>query len=248
VVSTQAEADDLRRAYHVPPERFAVIAPGVDLVTFGPRSKAIARLMVGHLGRRLFLFVGRLEPLKGVDVILRAFALLTADGSYPDARLLVLGEDGGAAGCSEMARLQAMAQELGICDRVEFVGSVPQDRLPAYYAAADACLMPSYSESFGLVGLEAQACGTAVVASNVAGLASIVRDGVTGFLVDGHEPAAYADRLRLLLEEPALAHRMGWRGSRMARGFSWERTADSLLERFAALTPQVGVQAALRQE
>jgi D-inositol-3-phosphate glycosyltransferase len=248
VVSTQAEADDVRRAYRVPPERFAVIAPGVDLDTFRPRSKAIARLLVGHPRRRLFVFVGRLEPLKGADVILRALALLTAGGSYPDARLLVLGEDGGAAGCSEMARLQAIAKELGMGDRVEFVGSVAQERLPAYYAAADACLMPSYSESFGLVALEAQACGTAVVASNVAGLASIVRDGATGFLVDGHEPAAYADRLRLLLEEPGLAQSMGWRGGRMAMGFSWERTADRLLERFAALAPQVGVQAALRQE
>jgi D-inositol-3-phosphate glycosyltransferase len=233
VVSTAAEGEELRRAYHVPPDRLSVVAPGVDLATFQPLPKAAARAAIGHAGHRLFVFAGRLEPLKGVDVLLRAFARLTEGGQHPEARVLVLGADSGSGG--EQARLRRMADDLRIGDRVEFLGSVPQRVLPCYYAAADACLMPSYSESFGLVGLEAQACGTALIASNVAGLATIVRDGVTGFLVDGHDPAAYAERMRRLLETPCLAERLGERGTRLARAFSWDRTADTLLDRFSRL-------------
>jgi D-inositol-3-phosphate glycosyltransferase len=234
VVSTEAEAEDLRRAYRVPPSGLHVVAPGVDLETFRPLPKDLARLLVGHPDHRLFVFAGRLEPLKGVDVILRALALLTAGGRHADARLVVLGNDAGA-GSGERDRLRRLAAELGIAGSVEFPGSVPQHRLANYYAAAEACLMPSYSESFGLVGLEAQACGTAVIASNVAGLASVVRDGVTGFLVDEHDPAAYAERMCRVLETPRLAEELGKRGSRLAQGFSWDRTADRLLERFSTL-------------
>lgn len=232
VVSTEAEADALCGAYHVPRDRLAVVAPGVDLDVFRAESKEEARLRLGHADHRLFIFVGRLEPLKGVDVILRAFARLTADGQHPAARLLVLGEDSGAGEC---ARLQGLVSKLGLSQRVEFRGSIPQCRLPTYYAAAEACLIPSYSESFGLVGLEAQACGTAVIASNVAGLASIVRDGVTGFLIDGPDPAAYAEKMRVILEEPGLGDRLGRRGQRRAQGFSWERTVDQLLAHFNVL-------------
>lgn len=233
VVSTEAEAEALRCAYHVPRDRLVVVTPGVDLDVFRAQSKQQARLLLGHGDHRLFVFAGRLEPLKGVDVILRAFARLTSDGEYPSARLLVLGEDSGAGEC---ARLKRLVSNLGLTERVEFRGSIPQSRLPTYYAAAEACLIPSYSESFGLVGLEAQACGTAVIASNAAGLASIVRDGVTGFLVDGPDPAAYAERMRRILEEPGLGERLGWRGQRRAQGFSWGRTADQLLAQFAGLT------------
>jgi len=254
VVSTAAEGEDLRRAYHVPPDRVAVVAPGVDLDTFLAQPKELARRLVGHPGERLFVFVGRLEPLKGVDVILHALALLTAGGRHPKVRLLVLGADSGSGAGGEQARLRRLAAELGLTDRVEFLGSVPQHQLASYYAAAEACLMPSYSESFGLVGLEAQACGTAVIASNVAGLASVVRDGVTGFLVDGHDPADYAERMCRVLETAHLADELGWRGSRLARAFSWERTVDALLDRFselrsgAGVSAQLGVQATLRHE
>lgn len=233
VVSTESEGDALRRAYHVRPERLALVPPGVDLDVFRPQSKELVRLLLGYPGdHRLFVFVGRLEPLKGVDVILRAFSLLIAGGQHPSARLLVLGDDSGAGECE---RLRVLARELRIEERVGFCGSIAQNRLPNYYAAAEACLIPSYSESFGLVGLEAQACGTAVIASNVEGLASIVREGVTGFLVDGPDSAAYAERMRRILEEPGLGELMGWRGHRRARAFSWERTADGLLARFGEL-------------
>src|SRR5207302_1116635 len=173
--------------------------------------------LAGHPDGRLFVFVGRLEPLKGADVALRAFGLLTAGGAHPEARLLVLGEDSGADGGGERERLRRLTEDLGLSGRVEFWGSVAQDRLPAYYSAGEACLVPSYTESFGLVGLEAQACGTAVIASNLPGLASVVRDGVTGFLVDGHDPAAYSDRMRRVLEEPGLAERLGRNGRRRAQ-------------------------------
>jgi len=250
VVSTEAEGLDLRRAYGVAPERVFVLTPGCDLDAFEPGERAEARRLVGHPGERLFLFVGRLERLKGVDVILRALSLVTAGGRHPEARLLVLGEDSGTGGESERKRLMSLTFELGLSGQVEFLGPVPQSRLPVYYAGADACLMPSYSESFGLVGLEAQACGTAVVASHQVGLASVVRDGVTGFLVDGPDPAAYADRMLRLLEEPGLSERMGERAARLARGLSWQRSADRLLRRVDDLLEagprrggQLGVQA-----
>lgn len=235
VASTEAEADELRCAYHVCPSRLAVVPPGVDPDVFQPQAKERARQLIGHAGHRVFVFVGRLEPLKGVDVLLRALALLTAGDRHPEVRLLVLGEDSGAGDGAERERLQRLAAELGLGDRVEFLGSVAQNRLPAYYAAADACLMPSYSESFGLAGLEAQACGTAVVASSAAGLASVVRDGVTGFLVDGPDAAAYALRMGRLLDEPGLSERMARCGRRLAQRFSWDGTADLLLERFQPL-------------
>src|SRR5438309_769457 len=158
VVSTEAEGLDLRRAFGVPPDRIFVLTPGCDLDAFRPMDRCEARAVVGHPGEKLFLFVGRLERLKGVDLILRALSLVTAGGRHPDVRLLVLGEDSRSSGESERKRLMSLAGELGLAGQVEFCGSVPQARLPVYYASAEACLMPSSSESFGLGGLEAQAC------------------------------------------------------------------------------------------
>ena len=249
VVSTAGEGDELRRAYGVRPDRLSTISPGVDLLAFQPRARQLARSQLGYPDQRLFVFVGRLERLKGVDLILRALALLSVGGAHPELRLLVLGEDSGAGGVSEKARLQALAWELGIGHLVHFLGSVPQHRLASYYAAAEAVLMPSYNESFGLAGLEAQACGTGVIASGEAGLASVVRDGVSGFLVERPDPELYADRMRRVLEEPGLTERLGRSGRRLAERFSWQRTADELLARFQVLAwDQLGVQANARAE
>ena len=129
-----------------------------------------------------------------------------------------------------------MAAELGISSRVDFLGSVAHHELPYFYAAAEACLMPSYSESFGLVGLEAQACGCPVIASNVSGLASVVREGVTGYLVDGHEPAEWAERILRLLDDPEIAQQMGRRGVLLAQRYPWGLTADRV---WAAMEPLV---------
>ncbi len=175
----------------------------------------------------MVLFVGRLERLKGVEVAIRALALLS-DRAHPDLRLVVLGEDSRDGDESEKARLKAIASTLGIRDRVDFLGSVAHHELPYFYSAADVCVMPSYSESFGLVGLEAQACGCPVVASDVPGLRSVIRDGVSGYLISGDDPADYADRIGRLLADPELARQFGCRASLLAQRFSWTRTADRL--------------------
>jgi D-inositol-3-phosphate glycosyltransferase len=149
--------------------------------------------------------------------------------------MLVLGADSRDADESEMERLKGVASEAGVREAIEFVGSVAHHELPYFYSAADVCVMPSYSESFGLVGLEAQACGCPVVASDVSGLRSVARDGVTGFLVAGDDPADYADRIARLLDDPELARQMGRRGQLLAQRFSWSRTADRLAELFSSL-------------
>ena len=234
VVSTADEGDGLVNDYGADPSKIAVVPPGVDLATFRPIDKRAALRKIGREGSRWVLFVGRLERLKGVDVALRALALLN-DRSHQDVRLLIVGEDSRDADESEKERLMALAAELGIRHRVDFAGSVPHDELPTYYSAADVCVMPSYSESFGLVGLEAQACGCPVVASDVSGLHSVVRDDVTGYLIEGHDPALYADRIGRLLADPELAGQMGRRGTLLAQRFSWSRTADRLESAFEAL-------------
>jgi D-inositol-3-phosphate glycosyltransferase len=239
VVSTLDEGLDLQHFYGVDGGRLAVVPPGVDLARFRPTSRAAARRRLDIECLRPVLFVGRLERLKGAEIALRAFASAAAD--HPDACLLVLGGDSFPTGDgvhgleSECERLAGIASELGISGRVRFAGSVPHQQLPLYYAASEALLMPSYSESFGLVGLEAQACGCPVIAADLAGLASVVRDGVTGYLVSGHDPADYADRLGRLLADPELSAQLGRRGTLLAQRFSWERTGDRLVAAFEPL-------------
>jgi D-inositol-3-phosphate glycosyltransferase len=248
VVSTEAELEDMVECYGADRNRISVVAPGVDLATFRPQERAAALHQIGRSGQRLLLFVGRLERLKGVEIILRAIPLLGASGD--GVRLLILGEDSQDAAESEKQRLRQVAFDLGIADRVHFAGPVAHNQLPAYYAAAELCLMPSYSESFGLVGLEAQACGCPVVASNVAGLASLVRHGVTGYLVSGDNPADYAVRIRGLLDDPELGMQMGRRGTLLAQRFSWGKMADRLLTDFDVLARrhQLRVQLSARLE
>ncbi|HET7466314.1 MAG TPA: glycosyltransferase [Candidatus Dormibacteraeota bacterium] len=234
VASTVDESQELVRAYGADPNRVEVVAPGVDLATFRPIAKTEARSKIGAGAGPLVLFVGRLERLKGVDIAIRAVADLRARG-VPGVRLLVLGEDSRDADESEKERLKGVASGAGVRDAIEFVGSVAHHELPYFYAAADVCVMPSYTESFGLVGLEAQACGCPVVASDVSGLRSVVRDGVTGFLVTGDNPRDYADRIARLLADSELARQMGSRGQLLAQRFSWSRTADRLEELFTSV-------------
>lgn len=247
VVSTEAEAEALARAYEVRRDRVEVVDPGVDLERFSPGDRAAARRRLGYPPEsRLLLFVGRLERLKGVEVILRAMALCD---ELPGLRLAVVGEDSRDAEESEEERLRALAARLGVAGRVEFRGSVPHAELPDHYRAADVCVIPSYSESFGLVGLEAQACACPVIAADVAGLASVVRDGVAGFLVEGHEPAEWAGRIARLLSDPVGAEQMGRRANLLAQRFTWSRTASRLSAAIARLPePQLRVQARALQE
>ena len=249
IASTADESSELIDAYRADPSRVFVVPPGVDLSQFQPIDRDEARRKIGYGPGRLLLFVGRLERLKGVEVAIRALALLR-DRNHDDVRLLILGEDSRDAEESEKGRLKAIASEVGVRDRVEFLGSVAHHELPYFYSAADLCVMPSYSESFGLVGLEAQACGRPVVGSDVTGLRSVIRDEVSGYLIAGHDPATYADRIGRLLDDPDLARQMGLRGRLLAQRFSWTRTADRLQELFeGVLEPsQVRVQASARQE
>ncbi len=249
MASTEDEARDLVEGYGADSQRVAIVAPGVDLSMFQPMDRAEARREIGYGTGRLLLFVGRLERLKGVEIAIRALAQLR-DRQHDDVRLLVLGEDSRDGDESEKERLKALATEVGVRDRIDFVGSVAHHELPYFYAAADVCVMPSYSESFGLVGLEAQACGCPVVASGVSGLRSVVRDEVTGYLVEGYDPAAYAERIGRLLADGELAQQMGRRGRLLAQRYSWSRTADRIEELFESLSgrSQDLVQAGARQE
>jgi D-inositol-3-phosphate glycosyltransferase len=253
IASTEDESHDLVSLYGADPDRVFVVPPGVDLSTFQPIDTAEARRKIGYGPGRLLLFAGRLERLKGVDVAINALALLR-DRAHDDVRLLILGEDSRDGEESEKERLKALAVAAGVRDRVDFLGSVAHHELPYFYSATDVTVMPSYSESFGLVALEAQACGRPVVASNVSGLRSVVRDDVSGYLIDGHDPAAYAERIGRLVDDPELARQMGARGRLLAQRFSWSRTADRLellFERIAnraQLRDQLRVQASARQE
>ena len=250
IASTVDESEELVRSYGADPGRVAVVRPGVDLSLFQPTDRDEARGKIGYGPGRIVLFVGRLERLKGVDIAIRALALLR-DRQHDDVRLLILGEDSQDADESEMERLKNFAARVGVSDRVDFLGTVAHHELPFFYSAADVCVMPSYSESFGLVALEAQACGRPVVASDVAGLRSVVRDDVSGYLIGGHDPATYAERIGRLLDNPDLAQQMGRRGRLLAQRFSWTRTADSLQELFEGVAEQqaqLRVHASARQE
>jgi len=175
------------------------------------------------------LFVGRLQPFKGPDVAIRALAHAVA--TAPEATAdWILGVVGGPAsqppGTNEVARLMELASASGVGDRVVFFPPQSHERLAEFYSAAEVVLMPSRSESFGLVALEAQACGTPVIASAAGGLRHVVRDGETGFLVKGHEPARYAERLLEVMGSPGLRERLSRAALAHAAGFSWETTAS----------------------
>ena len=249
IASTVEESGELVRSYGANPDRVTVVPPGVDLSLFQPADRDEARQKIGYVPGRIVLFVGRLERLKGVDIAIRALALLR-DRRHDDVRLLIVGEDSFDGEESEKQRLMQFAGRVGVRDRVDFLGSVAHHELPYFYSAADVCVMPSYSESFGLVALEAQACARPVVCSDVAGLRSVVRDDVSGYLIEAHDPAMYAERIGRLLDNPELAQQMGRRGRLLSQRFSWTRTADRLQDMFEGVAErnQLRVQASARQE
>ena len=236
VASTAAEVEDLAFLYGAERDCVSVVPPGVDLELFHAVDATQLRSALGLAGGdQVVLFTGRLERLKGVETLVRAVAAMIDGNPDRRLRLLVLGEDSGngvheSAGYGgERGRLEALAAELGVSDRVFFLGKVAHDELPAYYSLADVCAVPSYSESFGLVALEAQACGTPVVASRVGGLRQIVLDGITGYTIPEHDPPAYAAALTRVLDDDALRRTLGAAGRRLAESYSWESTADRLL-------------------
>jgi D-inositol-3-phosphate glycosyltransferase len=227
IASTAEEADELVRLYAADPTRVRTIAPGVDLRTFAPGPAAAARRRLGlDPHAPMLLFVGRIQPLKAPDVLLRAAALLRAE--IARLQVVVLGAPSGT-GLAEPGWLAGLAIELGLDGTVRFVPPADRATVAEYYRAADLTVVPSYNESFGLVALESQACGTPVVAAAVGGLTTAVDDGGSGVLVDGHDPAMWAKVLGDLLSDPAARRRLAVGARRHAEQFSWQRTADGLL-------------------
>ena len=231
VANTDEEGHQLVDLYDADPDRVAVVPPGVDLDLFSPGSKPAARRALGIADDAyLLLFVGRIQPLKAPDVLLRAAARLVALRPSLRERLVVAVVGGpSGTGLARPESLQSLAAELGIADLVRFVPPVPQAELPDWYRAADVTVVPSHSESFGLVALESQACGTPVVAAAVGGLTTAVRDGESGLLVDSHRPADFAAAIEQLVTAPGLRTRMAGAARRHAERFSWQRTAEGLL-------------------
>jgi D-inositol-3-phosphate glycosyltransferase len=239
LANSSAEAAQLERLYGAVPERIEVVPPGVDHHLFAPGDQAAARKELGVADGPVLLFAGRIQPLKGADVAVRTLAALTqerpSDRAGP-ASLLLVGGPSGVEGDAELARLHHLVADLGLQERVTFVPPQPHGRLALYYRAADVCLVPSRSESFGLVALEAAACGTPVVAAAVGGLSSLVAHGVTGFLVDGRDPADYAAYVGRLLGDPSLAEAMSVAATAGARRYRWSITAARLRRLYADLT------------
>jgi D-inositol-3-phosphate glycosyltransferase len=240
VANTDEEAAELTRYYDADPERVAVVHPGVNLNRFTPGDgRSAARERLG-LPRDAFvpLFAGRIQPLKAPDILLRAAAILLAEDPTMRERMVipVVGGPSGS-GLAKPEGLQKLAARLGIADLVRFQPPVGQERLADWYRAASVLVMPSYSESFGLVAIEAQACGTPVIAASVGGLPVAVRDDGTGYLVRGHDPAAYANVLRRFDDNPRLTDDLGAEAARHARGFGWGRSAAATAEVYSeALT------------
>jgi D-inositol-3-phosphate glycosyltransferase len=241
LASCTEEAKQLVRLYDADPARIEIVAPGVDHAFFAPGNRAQARraLALPTTGPML-LFVGRIQPLKRADVAVRALHELGA--GHPDAFLVIVGGPSGVRGDEELTSLHGLVDELGLGDRVRFVPPQRHELLSTWYRAADVCLVPSRSESFGLVALEAAACGTPVVAAAVGGLTTLVDHGVTGYLIEDRDPRSYADCVARVLDDDELAARMGASATARARGYTWSVAAGRLRRLYADLTARQLVQ------
>jgi D-inositol-3-phosphate glycosyltransferase len=219
ICAGEGEREMLGELYGVPASRVSVIPCGVDTLSFRPMDSHRAKERMGlDPGVPVLLFVGRIEPLKGIDVLIRAAAQL--EGRF---QLLVVGGD--AKDARRKRELEKLAREIGVAGRVAFADAVPHEDLPGVYNAADVCVMPSYYESFGLVALEAMACGVPVVASRVGGLKETVQDGRTGYLVPWRCPEPFAERLDLLLTNEPLRRNLGREARQAAERFRWAEVA-----------------------
>ena len=230
LASCSVEADQIASLYGGEPGRIRIVPPGVDHAFFGPGHRPQARRALGlPLDGRLLLFVGRIQPLKRADVAIEALAELRAHGDEP-YRLVVVGGPSGPHGEKSLHSLYDVADARGVREFVHFIEPQPHELLSSYYRAADVCLVPSRSESFGLVALEAAACGTPVVASAVGGLTTLVDDGHTGYLVDEPDPRAYAAAVRRVFERPRGPERLSTASVLRARLYTWRAAAATLVE------------------
>lgn len=239
VAATLAERAQLEWLYKADPEKIVVIPPGVDTSHFYPIPRDEARQFIRIAPDvRMILFVGRIEPLKGLETLIRAVSCLRWQEVGEMLYLVIIGGDPHVSPeemTAEMARLQSLCNELCLGKMVIFLGKRGQDTLPYYYSAADVLVMPSHYESFGMVALEAMACGTPVIASQVGGLAFLVQDGVTGFHVPSEDPQALCEKLALLLSDETLRARMGQAASREAQNYDWGRIALHILNVYREL-------------
>jgi D-inositol-3-phosphate glycosyltransferase len=233
LANCSVEAAQLRHLYGVDPERIEIVAPAVDHAFFAPGNRAQARRAINlPADPQILLFVGRIQALKGLDVAISAFAQLRD----PNAVLVVVGGPSGPEGEAEHARVEKLASELGVAERIIWREPQPHELLSTYYRASNVVLVPSRSESFGLVALEASACGTPVVAAAVGGLRTLVEHGLTGFLVEGRDPAAFAAFAGEIVTNPALAEEMGRNGARQAMRYQWSISAARLRRLYSDLT------------
>jgi D-inositol-3-phosphate glycosyltransferase len=237
-VSTLAEQTQLRFLYRADDRKLEIIPPGVDVEHFYPIPSDEAKLFVGlKPDDRMILFVGRIDPLKGLDTIIRAMPRLRAASPRPVHLAIIGGEPDASPDekSAEMRRLQRLCDELNMDQTVVFLGKRRQDTLQYYYSAAEVVVMPSHYESFGMAALEAMACGTPVIASDIGGLGFLVQDGRTGFTVPDGDPDLLLARLTELLNDEGLRRRMGAAATAYAQDFSWDRITKQILSVYREL-------------
>lgn len=238
VVATLAELTQLRFLYKANAGKLVVIPPGVDVSHFYPIPADEAKMYVGLKPEdRMVLFVGRIEPLKGVDTLIQAMSSLHLTDERP-VHLAIIGGDPAAGPremSAEMARLQKLCDDLSVGQTVVFLGKRDQDKLPYYYSAAELVVMPSHYESFGMVALEAMACGTPVIASEVGGLAYLVKDGETGFTIPDQEPDTLCEKISWLLDDHDLHATMSRRAVEYAQDYAWEKITMQIVDLYQGL-------------
>ena len=233
IANTDAEAASLVSLYEACPDNVSVVSPGVDLYTFtAGNGRKAAREAIGlPQDAHILAFVGRIQPHKGPEVLIRAVAEMLNHSPHLRTKLITIIMGGASgSGLGEVDRLKDLASWLNISDVVRFENPVPRAQIPQWYRAADLVCVPSYSESFGLVALEAQACGTPVVATAVGGLRTAVADGISGVLVDGHDPRAWSSVLARLIQEPQRRVLLSMGAIEHASHFGWDATARGTLD------------------
>lgn len=241
IAATQAELAQLQWLYEVKTDNVVIIPPGVDIGRFYPIFKEDAREYIHvDLCPRMVLFVGRIEPLKGIDTLIRSISLMKHSGALTlhEICLVVIGGDASISEenmSHEMVRLHELRKQYDLEDVVTFLGNRGQDTLPYYYSAADVVVMPSHYESFGMVALEAMACGTPVVASQVGGLAYLIKDGITGFHVKDQDPDELAARLTEIIADDKVHQKMSRNAVEYASQYSWRMIAQQMLGVYRSL-------------
>ena len=230
VVWSKHEKNFIIDHFNIDPKKLIIIPPGVDIEIFRPMNKLKARKYLNiNAKSKIMLFVGRLERLKGLDVLLEAISMI----DNQDTNLLVVG---GTYNIEEVTRLKNISSSLGLTNKVHFIGAVNRNELKYYYNSADLCVLPSYYESFGLAALEAAACGRPVIASKKGGLSSIVRDKVTGYLLQWRCPGPFVEKIEILLNNNELRTSMGLQARKHSEKLTWDSSIQSLKILFIKLT------------